>query len=71
MGTFLSKNPYKSTPMELFHFTRNFLNHYMDKFFLVVGVTKVEVDYVFRPPPNILGFWFKRMSENLVILFFF
>ena len=71
MGTFLSKNPYKSTPMELFRFTRNFLNHYMDKFFLVVGVTKVEVDYVFRPPPNILGFWFKRMSENLVILFFF
>ena len=48
MGTFLSKNPYKSTPMELFRFTRNFLNHYMDKYFVVVSVTKAEVDYVAR-----------------------
>ena len=48
MGTFLSKNPYKSTSMELFHFTRNFLNHYMDKYFVVVSVTKAEVEYVAR-----------------------
>ncbi|KAL0010664.1 hypothetical protein SO802_005772 [Lithocarpus litseifolius] len=37
MGTFLSKNPYKSTPIEFFRFTRNFLNHYMDKYFVIVG----------------------------------
>ena len=43
MGIFLRKNPYKSTPMELFRFTRNFLNHYMDKYFGVVSVTKAEV----------------------------
>ena len=49
LGTFLSNNPYKSVPIELFHFTRNFLNHYLDKYIIIVdaNMTK-EVDYVTR-----------------------
>ena len=52
LGTFLSSNPYKSIPIELFHFTRNFLNHYLDKY-TITGSLYIHLTCIFTMPNSI------------------
>ena len=51
-GTFLSNNPYKSIPIELFHFIRNFLNHYLDKY-TITSSLYIHLTSIFAMPNTI------------------
>ena len=52
LGTFLSNNPYKSIPIELLHFTRNFLNRYFDKY-TITGSLYIHLTCIFSMPNSI------------------
>ena len=67
LGTFLSNNPYKSIPIELFHFTRNFLNHYLDKY-TITSTLYIHLTCIFTMPNSISYTPFPILA-NPVILF--